>query len=223
MKTNEPSPLDENKPAPSFNPKEEDGPMEFSGSLSMDEKREEWAASEAGELILRATGEDLNREGLRRTPERYGKAMLELTQGYFRTVEQAVGSGIFPAESQGHISVNGVEFYSLCEHHMLPFWGQMSVAYLPDKKILGLSKIPRIIEVFARRFQLQERLTDQVAQAIEDVIQPKAVAVSSKASHLCMMMRGVKKQQSQTLCEASRGVNKLSVDTRARLWKALEG
>ena len=176
----------------------------------------------AGSLILRAAGEDLEREGVQKTPQRFAKAMKHLTSGYSMTAAEAVGEGVFDAEGSGLVCVRNVEFYSLCEHHMLPFWGQASVAYYPAKKILGLSKIPRIVEVFARRFQVQERLTREVADAVRDLISPRSVVVRVKACHLCMMMRGVEKQQSDTVTEYSHGVDSLTSVEQGRLWSSLD-
>ena len=178
--------------------------------------------SMAAALILRASGEDVQREGLERTPERFRKAMLHLLSGYEKSPREVVGEGVFKAEGTGLVSVKEVEFYSLCEHHMLPFWGKASVAYYPRRKILGLSKIPRLVDLFARRFQVQERLTDQLAAAMVDLLNPRAVAVRVSACHLCMMMRGVEKQNSHTVTEASRGLDKLSAGEVERLWKSLE-
>jgi len=176
----------------------------------------------AGTLILRAAGEDLDREGIQRTPARFAKAMDHLTSGYNQTVEEVVGEGVFEAEGPGLVSVRNVEFYSLCEHHMLPFWGTVSVAYYPNKKIVGLSKIPRIIDLFSRRFQVQERLTREVAQALVSVVEPRAVAVRVKACHLCMMMRGVEKQNSDTVTEFAVGLESLTEHESQRLWNSLE-
>jgi GTP cyclohydrolase I len=176
----------------------------------------------AGSLILRAAGEDTEREGVRKTPQRFAKAMKHLTSGYTMTAREAVGEGVFEAEGSGLVCVRNVEFYSLCEHHMLPFWGKASVAYYPNKKILGLSKIPRIVEVFARRFQVQERLTREVSEAVKELIEPRAVVTRVKACHLCMMMRGVEKQQSDTITESSLGLEQLSEIEQKRLWAALD-
>jgi GTP cyclohydrolase I len=178
-------------------------------------------AKTAGTLILRSAGEDLMREGLLRTPDRFARAMAHLLEGYDETPESVVGQGVFAAEGQGLVSVRHVEFYSLCEHHMLPFWGTASVAYYPQEKILGLSKIPRVLDVFARRLQVQERLTHQVADAIFQLIEPRAVMVQVKASHMCMMMRGVEKQHSDTVTEAHRNLDQLSPLEQERLFNAL--
>lgn len=175
----------------------------------------------AASLILRATGENLYREGLLNTPKRFSKGISHLFSGYEGTVEGVVGSGVFPAEGTGLVSVRDVEFYSLCEHHLLPFWGKASVAYYPKQKILGLSKIPRIIDHFSKRVQVQERITEQVADTIIKIIEARAVAVRVTACHLCMMMRGVQKQSSETVTEALRNVENLSQLERDRMMGAL--
>ena len=149
--------------------------------------------------LLTRIGEDPDREGLVRTPERVAGSLAELTVGYGQTVEEVVGRGVFAEDCSEMIVVKDVEFYSLCEHHLLPFYGRVHVAYIPDGKIIGLSKIPRIVDVFARRLQVQERMTQQIAQAIQDVLEPKGVGVVAHAAHLCMMMRGVQKQNSAAM------------------------
>jgi GTP cyclohydrolase IA len=169
--------------------------------------------------IFLEIGEDPLREGLVRTPERFTKAMQDLTSGYSQTVESVVGEGIFESESSGLICVKDIEFYSLCEHHMLPFWGKASIAYLPNQKILGLSKLARILDVFAKRLQVQERLTKEVAESIFKLIDAKAVAVVIEAQHMCMMMRGVGKQSSFTSTEYSVGFENISEDEKDRMWK----
>jgi GTP cyclohydrolase I len=156
--------------------------------------------------ILGTLGEDPKREGLLNTPKRFARSMNFLTSGLRTTVKEVVGTGIFSAESAEMVIVRDIELYSLCEHHVLPFFGKAHVAYIPNKKIIGLSKIPRIVDVFARRLQVQERLTTQVAEALMEAIQPQGVAVVIEASHLCMMMRGVEKQNSTTITSAMRGV-----------------
>ena len=155
---------------------------------------------------LALLGEDPDREGLVRTPERVAKAMHFLTAGYEMTVEEIVGSALFEEEHENMVMVRDIELYSLCEHHMLPFFGKAHVAYIPNGRIVGLSKLPRIVEMFARRLQVQERLTDQVASAIDDVLAPRGVGVVIEAFHMCMMMRGVEKQNSRTITSALRGV-----------------
>ena len=149
--------------------------------------------------LLVNIGEDPDREGLVRTPERVEKSLKELTKGSQQTIEDAVGKGLFREDCSEMVIVKDIEFYSLCEHHMLPFYGRVHVAYIPDGRILGLSKIPRIVDVFARRLQVQERLTVQIAEAIQEVLNPKGVGVVADAAHLCMMMRGVQKQNSSTM------------------------
>jgi GTP cyclohydrolase I len=154
---------------------------------------------------LELLGEDPEREGLLKTPERVAKSMQWLTRGYALDVEDVVGDAVFEEAHTNMVLVRDIEFYSMCEHHMLPFFGQVHVAYIPDGKIVGLSKLPRLIEVFARRLQVQERLTEEIAEAIEHMLQPKGVGVVIEASHLCMMMRGVEKQNSKTITSALRG------------------
>ena len=149
--------------------------------------------------LLRRIGENPEREGLLRTPERVRRSLTELTRGYGQEAAQVVGSGIFREDCSEMVLVKDVEFYSLCEHHLLPFYGRVHVAYIPNGKIIGLSKIPRLVDVFARRLQVQERMTQQIAQAIQDALDPKGVGVVAHASHLCMMMRGVEKQNSAAM------------------------
>jgi GTP cyclohydrolase I len=155
--------------------------------------------------ILSHLGEDSRRPGLRDTPKRFAKAMRFLTSGYEADPASVVANGIFEAEDDGLVTVRDVEFYSLCEHHLLPFFGRAHVAYLPGRKIIGLSKIPRLVELYARRLQVQERLTAQVADALMDVLEPRGVRVIVEAQHLCMAMRGVQKQMSSTMTRAVRG------------------
>jgi GTP cyclohydrolase I len=179
-------------------------------------------AARAAELVLTACGEELTREGLLRTPHRFEKAMKDLTRGYQQNLAEVIGEGVFAAEGRGLISVREVEFYSLCEHHLLPFWGKATVAYYPGEKILGLSKVPRIVDLFARRFQVQERLTRQIAESLRDAIQPRSVMVRIEAQHLCMMMRGVEKQSSDTMTEFHLGLENLSSFEKERLFQAME-
>jgi GTP cyclohydrolase I len=164
--------------------------------------------------LIANLGEDPRRESLRDTPERYAKAMRFLTSGYESEPEDVVGSGIFSAEGEGVVLVRDVEFHSLCEHHLLPFFGRVHVAYLPGDKIIGLSKIPRIVDLFSRRLQVQERITEQVADALMKLLEPKGVLVLAEARHLCMAMRGVEKQHSATATRALRGV--YAHDSQAR-------
>ena len=154
---------------------------------------------------LELVGEDPEREGLLRTPDRVAKAVAWLTGGYATDVRDVIGEGVFEEAHEGMVLVRDIELYSLCEHHLLPFFGKAHVAYIPQGRIVGLSKIPRIVDVFARRLQVQERLTEQIAQAIEDALAPAGVGVVVEAQHLCMMMRGVQKQNSSTITSALRG------------------
>jgi len=155
--------------------------------------------------ILDKVGEDPSREGLLKTPERAAKAMQFLTHGYDLDAEEILRSAMFHEEYSEMVIVKDIEVYSLCEHHMLPFFGKAHVAYIPDGKIVGLSKIPRVIDVFARRLQVQERLTHEVLHAIQNTLNPLGVAVVIEASHMCMMMRGVQKQNSVTTTSAFTG------------------
>ena len=154
---------------------------------------------------LALLGEDPTREGLLRTPERVAKAMAFLTRGYSQRVEDVVGEGVFEEPHENMVMVRDIELYSMCEHHMLPFFGKAHVAYIPGGKIVGLSKMARVVDVFARRLQVQERMTDQIADALGQQLQPRGVGVVIEAQHLCMMMRGVQKQDSSTITSAMRG------------------
>ena len=168
-------------------------------------------------------GEDPTREGLLRTPLRVAKAMDYITSGYSTSLEEVVNSAVFDAEGADEIVVvKDIEFYSMCEHHMLPFFGKAAVAYLPDKHIIGLSKLARITDLFARRLQVQERLTNQVANAVQEVLSPHGVAVVMSGQHLCMMMRGVQKQDSFTVTSAMLGTFKNDARTRAELMDLLK-
>jgi GTP cyclohydrolase I len=164
--------------------------------------------------ILVALGEDPHREGLVKTPERVEGSLRFLTQGYGQSVADAVGDAVFEESHQSMIMVRDIELYSLCEHHLLPFFGRAHVAYVPNGKIMGLSKVARIVDVFARRLQVQERLTDEIADAVMDVIRPHGVGVVIEAAHLCMMMRGVQKQNSRTVTSALRGIFRDDSKTR---------
>ena len=155
--------------------------------------------------LLTEVGEDPDREGLQRTPLRVAQSLRFLTRGYSQDIKTIVNGAIYEEDYDEMVSVQNIEFYSLCEHHLLPFFGQCHVAYIPDGKIIGLGKIPRIVDVFARRLQLQERLTNQIAQTIQEQLTPRGVAVVMEAEHLCMMMRGVEKQHSKTKTSAMLG------------------
>ena len=163
---------------------------------------------------LQLLGEDPQREGLVRTPARVARAMKFLTQGYSSSPQEVVGNGIFAEEHDNMIMVRDIELYSMCEHHMLPFFGKAHVAYIPNGRIVGLSKIPRIVDVFARRLQVQERLTEEIAEGLCSVLRPSGVGVVIEAYHLCMMMRGVQKQNSKTITSALRGVFREDPKTR---------
>ena len=164
--------------------------------------------------LLRQLGEDPDREGLRKTPERVETSLRWLTRGYDMTVEDVLGDGVFAAEHDEMVIVKDIELYSMCEHHLLPFYGKAHIAYIPDGRIVGFSKLARIVELFARRLQVQERLTDQIACAIQDALHPKGVGVVIEAAHLCMMMRGVEKQHSKTVTSAVRGLFRSDPRTR---------
>ncbi len=176
---------------------------------------------------LRATlldlGEDPTREGLHKTPERYAKAMRYLTSGYTADTKKIVGKALFKQESTEIVLIRDIELFSLCEHHLLPFYGKAHVAYIPKGKIIGLSKIPRIVDVFARRLQVQERLTTQISEELMRLLKPLGVAVIIEASHLCMMMRGVEKQNSRTITSSMLGVFRDNAITRQELLHLLRG
>lgn len=181
--------------------------------------RDEAAESVAGldDLVreqLRLLGEDPSRQGLLKTPERVAKSLSWLTRGYGLDVHDAVGDAIFDEDHHNMVIVKDIEMYSLCEHHMLPFFGKVHIAYIPNGKIVGLSKLPRVVEVFARRLQVQERMTEQIATALMEVLQPQGVAVVTEAAHLCMMMRGVEKQNSKTIASVMKGVFLSDIRTR---------
>jgi len=165
------------------------------------------------ELLIRLD-EDPERDGLKRTPERIEKSLKWLTRGYHLSVEDAIGNGVFVEDHHNMVLVKDIELYSLCEHHMLPFYGKVHIAYIPDGRIVGLSKLARVVEVFARRLQVQERMTSQIAEELTRVLQPQGVGVVIEAYHLCMMMRGVEKQNSKTITSSMQGV--FLTDSRTR-------
>jgi GTP cyclohydrolase IA len=171
-----------------------------------------YAALVARQLAL--LGEDPAREGLARTPDRVARAMAFLTQGYRLRVEDVVGEGVFAEPHENMVMVRDIELYSMCEHHMLPFFGRAHIAYIPNGRIVGLSKLPRIVDMFARRLQVQERLTGEIAEAIHGVLAPHGVGVVVEAYHLCMMMRGVEKQNSRTVTSALLGCFRDDARTR---------
>ncbi len=164
--------------------------------------------------ILIELGEDPNREGLRRTPSRVAGSLRFLTAGYEADIDKIINKAIFKEDYQEMVLVNDIDFYSLCEHHMLPFYGKCHVAYIPAGKIIGLSKIPRIVDVFARRLQVQERMTTQIAETLMEYLQPAGVAVVTEARHLCMMMRGVQKQNTLVKASALYGIFREDLRTR---------
>jgi GTP cyclohydrolase I len=164
--------------------------------------------------MLHLIGEDPDRDGLRHTPERFEKALRYLTSGYHQDPEKLLNGAMFSVSYDQMVLVKDIEIYSLCEHHMLPFFGKCHVAYIPDKKVVGLSKIPRLVNMFARRLQIQERLTSQIAGAIQQKIAPLGVGVVIEARHLCMVMRGVEKQNSQTVTSAMLGAFRENMQTR---------
>lgn len=165
--------------------------------------------------FLTEIGEDPEREGLVYTPKRVAKAYEFFTSGYNKKIEEVLNNAVFDVKYDEMVLVKDIDFYSLCEHHMLPFYGKVHVAYIPDGKILGLSKIPRIVEMFSRRLQVQERMTQQIADIIEEQLHPQGVAVISEARHMCMMMRGVEKQNSSATASAVHGIFKEDPRTRS--------
>jgi len=172
---------------------------------------------------LELIGEDPNREGLLRTPHRVARAMDFLTHGYRLRVADVVGEGVFAEAHENMVMVRDIELYSMCEHHMLPFFGKAHIAYIPNGKIVGLSKLPRIVDMFARRLQVQERLTGEIAGAIQEVLAPQGVGVVIEAYHLCMMMRGVEKQNSKTLTSALVGCFRDDARTRDEFLRLAHG
>lgn len=164
--------------------------------------------------MISLVGEDPNREGLRKTPERFEKAFKFLTSGYHQNVDHVLNGATFSVAYDQMVIVKDIEFFSLCEHHLLPFFGKCHVAYLPNKKVIGLSKVARLVNMFARRLQIQERLTNQIAQAIAEKISPEGVGVIIEARHLCMQMRGVEKQHGQAVTSAMLGAFRQNKETR---------
>ena len=176
---------------------------------------------QAIKTMLTLMGEDINREGLQKTPERVYKAFEFMTQGYAQDPQQILNDALFESSNDEMVLIRDIEFYSMCEHHMLPIIGRAHVAYIPNGKVVGLSKIPRMVNVFARRLQIQEQLTEQIAQAIHDVIQPKGVGVVLQARHMCMEMRGVEKINSTTTTSALRGIFIKNTDTRREFFSLI--
>ena len=174
------------------------------------------------EELLRELGEDPEREGLERTPERVEKALRYLTSGYGKDPREVLNDALFVEEYDEMVIVKDIDFASVCEHHILPFIGKCHVAYMPNKKIVGLSKIPRLVEMFSRRLQVQERLTTQIANTLDDVLQPRGVAVVMEALHLCMVMRGVEKQNSKAITSAMLGSFRTRPETRAEFLELIK-
>jgi GTP cyclohydrolase I len=172
--------------------------------------------------LLRELGEDPTREGLANTPRRVEKALRFLTSGYSADIDEVINNALFTVDYSEMVIVKDIDFYSLCEHHMLPFFGKCHVAYIPSEKVIGLSKIPRLVEVFARRLQVQERLTYQIAEVIQDKIQPLGVAVVMEGTHLCMSMRGVEKQNSFAVTSAMLGAFRDNARTRSEFLELIK-
>jgi GTP cyclohydrolase IA len=172
--------------------------------------------------FLKELGEDPTREGLERTPARVAKAYQYLSSGYGQRVEDILNDALFTEEYDEMVVVKDIDFFSLCEHHLLPFFGRAHIAYMPSRKIVGLSKIPRLVEMFSRRLQVQERLTTQIAHTINDVLQPRGVAVVIEGLHLCMLMRGVEKQNSKAVTSAMLGAFRDRPETRAEFMELIK-
>ena len=172
---------------------------------------------------LELLGEDADRAGLLKTPERVAASLAWLTRGYAMDARAVIGDALFEEAHESMVMVRDIELYSLCEHHLLPFFGKAHIAYIPNSRIVGLSKLPRLVEVFARRLQVQERLTEQLASAVEEVLEPKGVGVVVEAAHLCMMMRGVEKQNSKTITSALRGSFRTDAKTRDEFLRLAHG
>jgi GTP cyclohydrolase IA len=180
----------------------------------MQAKVEEKSIAPLVEEIIGALGEDPKRDGLLRTPDRVDKALKFLTSGYRMDIQKLLNGALYEVKYDEMVVVKDIEFFSMCEHHMLPFFGKVHVAYLPKERVIGLSKIPRIVDVFARRLQIQERMTQEIAQTIQEVVDPVGVGVICEARHFCMMMRGVEKQHSGAMTSAMLGAFRERKDTR---------
>jgi GTP cyclohydrolase I len=215
-----PAPLDRRQPVRAG---EVDAPRADFG-LDLDPGPERQADFE--ELVRRQLvllGEDADREGLLKTPQRVANSLTWLTRGYQETPESVIGDALFEESHSSMVMVRDIELYSMCEHHMLPFFGKAHIAYIPDGRIVGLSKLPRVVEVFARRLQVQERLTEEIAGALERVLRPQGVGVVLECFHLCMMMRGVQKQNSKTVTSAVRGSFRDDAKTRDEFLRLAHG
>jgi GTP cyclohydrolase I len=171
--------------------------------------------------LLIELGENPDREGLVKTPERVAKALKFLTGGYDADIDEVLNDALFTVDYNEMVIVKDIDFYSLCEHHLLPFFGKCHIAYMPSRKIVGLSKLPRLVEMFARRLQVQERLTTQIAHTLEEVLQPRGVAVVVEALHMCMLMRGVEKQNSKAVTSAMLGAFRENAETRAEFMELI--
>lgn len=198
-------------------------PVKKSPVIEMKSKSRQGVIAGHMREVVRELGEDLERDGLARTPERIEKALRYLTSGYSADLQEIVNGALFDVKYDEVVIVRDIEFFSMCEHHMLPFFGKVHVAYLPNKKVIGLSKLPRIVDVFARRLQIQERLTQQVAETLQNLIDPRGVAVVCEARHFCMMMRGVEKQHSGAITSAMLGAFRENRETRNELLSLLGG
>jgi GTP cyclohydrolase I len=171
--------------------------------------------------LLKELGEDPGRDGLERTPGRFARSMRFLTEGYAKDPREILNDALFEVSYDEMVVVKDIDFYSLCEHHLIPFFGRAHVAYIPNGKVVGLSKIPRLVEMFARRLQVQERMTTQVAETIEEVLRPKGVGVVVEASHLCMMMRGVERQNAYAITSSLKGVFNSDSKTRSEFMQLI--
>jgi GTP cyclohydrolase I len=174
------------------------------------------------EQLLKELGEDTHREGLEKTPERVAKAFQYLTSGYEKNVKEVLNDATFVEDYDEMVIVKDIDFFSVCEHHLMPFFGKAHVAYMPNRKIVGLSKIPRLVEMYSRRLQVQERLTTQIAGTLNEVLQPRGVAVVMEAIHLCMLMRGVEKQNSKAVTSAMLGAFRDRPETRAEFMELIK-
>jgi GTP cyclohydrolase I len=186
-------------------------------------KREDKPIAPLVRGMLDAIGEDPNRDGLQRTPERVEKALRFLTQGYTADVSSIVNGAIYEVKYDEMVIVKDIEFFSMCEHHMLPFYGKVHIAYLARNKVIGLSKLPRLVDVFARRLQIQERMTQQIAETIQELLDPLGVGIIAEAQHFCMMMRGVEKQHSGTVTSTMLGAFRNNKETRDEFLALIKG